>query len=953
MTLRRKLKARVGTMASGGSTRKSLSRTKQTHNKDKIYPNVDDLDTITPKTLLKKIIQNEPEVSMIVSQKSDNISIHNEQYLPLDNSIHSMKNLDLNLSELDEHNCPTVFGNAHKKRRVSITHFERGVEERLPQVKENSLSKMAEQIGNLSAMGNQSVVPRTITTDLCTPVVAELISKGGKGGLIRRPKKFHLVSLEDFEQGVENNYQHLKGSQECFVESTEGEESDISSNEMAGMNTELYAHPVIKKQSIVKVYPEQETTKKELVSSIDGKNDSVNEFDSNFELLNVHILFVQEDPGQQETDVSQGMEVDNEPHTSGVEGPHHVPEEINAEVVRKNEELIFTESHIQTSNILLGEAGKTSHILPGKAGETSNILLGEARETSNILLGEAGKTSHILPGKAGETSNILLGEARETSNILLGEAGKTSHILPGKAGETSNILLGEARETSNNLLGEARETSNILLGEAGKTSNILLGEAGKTSHILLGEARETSHTLLGEEGETSNILLGEASKTSNILLGEASKTSNILLGEAGETSNILLGEAGETSNILLGEEGETSNILLGVAGETSHSLPGKAGKTSNILLGEAGETSHILPGKAGETSNILLGEAGETSNILLGEAGETSNILLGEASKTSNILLGEAGKTSHILLGVAGETSHILPGKAGETSNILLGKARETSNILLGEASKTSNILLGEAGKTSNILLGEAGKTSNILLGQASKTSNILLGETEVTTVPQTLDSHAEDSASSVVDIHMHRLSSSTLEEQKVQQKPVEMHGLTDHSLSDSQEDTELECSVMEEHKIPKIQTKLSPLQDTRIFFKNAKFRVNKNITVAKRTQKKKTEIGQKREILPSTFTKQIFSHYAQFRISKECYKEVDRCLEIYFGQLSSDLAAYTDHANRKTINRADIELLMKRHGLVTDTIPLNVLIEKYLPLEYRKLLIPCAMSGNKVFPKL
>ncbi|CAH2324893.1 Hypothetical predicted protein [Pelobates cultripes] len=582
MTLRSKLKARVGTMASGGSTRKSLSRIKRTHNKDKIYPNVDDLDTITPKTLLKKIIQNEPEVSMIVSQKSDNISSHNEQDLPLDNSIHSMKNLDLNLSELDEHNCPTVFGNAHKKKRVSITHFERGVEERLPQVQENSLSKTAEQIENLAAMANQSVVPRTLMTDLCTPVVAELISQGGKGGLIRRPKKFHLVSLEDFEQGVENNYQHLKGSQECFVESTEGEESDISSNEMAGMNTELYAHPVIKKQSIVTVYPEQETMKKELVSSIDGRNDSVNEFNSDFQLLNVHVLFVQEDPDQQETDVSQGMEGDNEPHTSAVEGPHYVPEEINGEVVLKNEELIFTESHIQTSNILLGEAGETSHTLPAKAGETSNILLGEAGETSHILLGEAGETSHILLGEAGETSHTLLGEAGETSHILLGEAGETSHILPGEAGETSHILPGEA-------------------------------------------------------------------------------------------------------------------------GETSHILPGKAG-----------ETSHILPGKAGETLNILLGQAGETSNILLGQAGKTSNILLGEV----------------------GEMSHILP-------------------------------------------------------GQASKTSNILLGETEVTTVPQTLDSHAKDNASSVVDIHMHRLSSSTLEEQKVQQTPVEMHGLNDHSLSDGQEDTE------------------------------------------------------------------------------------------------------------------------------------------------------------------
>lgn len=43
--------------------------------------------------------------------------------------------------------------------------------------------------------------------------------------------------------------------------------------------------------------------------------------------------------------------------------------------------------------------------------------------------------------------------------------------------------------------------------------------------------------------------------------------------------------------------------------------------------------------------------------------------------------------------------------------------------------------------------------------------------------------------------------------------------------------------------------------------------------------------------------------------------------------------------------------LFEQRQGLVTDKMPLHVLIERYLPLEYRKLLIPVAMSGNKVFP--
>lgn len=39
------------------------------------------------------------------------------------------------------------------------------------------------------------------------------------------------------------------------------------------------------------------------------------------------------------------------------------------------------------------------------------------------------------------------------------------------------------------------------------------------------------------------------------------------------------------------------------------------------------------------------------------------------------------------------------------------------------------------------------------------------------------------------------------------------------------------------------------------------------------------------------------------------------------------------------------------RQGLVTDRVSLNVLVEQHLPLEYRQLLIPCAFSGNTVFP--
>ncbi|XP_010119737.1 PREDICTED: centromere protein T, partial [Chlamydotis macqueenii] len=100
-----------------------------------------------------------------------------------------------------------------------------------------------------------------------------------------------------------------------------------------------------------------------------------------------------------------------------------------------------------------------------------------------------------------------------------------------------------------------------------------------------------------------------------------------------------------------------------------------------------------------------------------------------------------------------------------------------------------------------------------------------------------------------------------------------------------------------------------------------------------------------------SSLIKKIFSHYVKMPVARDAFKIVGKCSERYFKQLSNDLETYSNHAGRKTVEMADLELLMRRQGLVTDKMPLHVLIERYLPLEYRKLLIPVAVSGNKVIP--
>ncbi|NXL16688.1 CENPT protein, partial [Setophaga kirtlandii] len=102
---------------------------------------------------------------------------------------------------------------------------------------------------------------------------------------------------------------------------------------------------------------------------------------------------------------------------------------------------------------------------------------------------------------------------------------------------------------------------------------------------------------------------------------------------------------------------------------------------------------------------------------------------------------------------------------------------------------------------------------------------------------------------------------------------------------------------------------------------------------------------------VPRSLIKEIFRHFAKMPVTRDAFQIVEKCSDRYFKQLSNDLEAYSHHAGRKTVEAADLEVLMRRQGLVTDKMPLRVLIERYLPLEYRRLLIPVAVSGNKVMP--
>ncbi|KAM9545023.1 uncharacterized protein ACWYII_036142 isoform 4-T7 [Salvelinus alpinus] len=103
---------------------------------------------------------------------------------------------------------------------------------------------------------------------------------------------------------------------------------------------------------------------------------------------------------------------------------------------------------------------------------------------------------------------------------------------------------------------------------------------------------------------------------------------------------------------------------------------------------------------------------------------------------------------------------------------------------------------------------------------------------------------------------------------------------------------------------------------------------------------------------LSKSYIMSVFKHFAKTKVSTDVYPVLKEIMELYFDRLADDLEMFAAHAKRKTIEVEDVELLMRRQGFVTDSMPVNVLIEKYLPMESRKLLIPVATNGNYVIPK-
>ncbi|PHH54240.1 hypothetical protein CFIMG_003193RA [Ceratocystis fimbriata CBS 114723] len=106
---------------------------------------------------------------------------------------------------------------------------------------------------------------------------------------------------------------------------------------------------------------------------------------------------------------------------------------------------------------------------------------------------------------------------------------------------------------------------------------------------------------------------------------------------------------------------------------------------------------------------------------------------------------------------------------------------------------------------------------------------------------------------------------------------------------------------------------------------------------------------------IPPSVVKRLALMFAQrsglgkCKISPETLQQLSLATDWFFEQVGSDLKAYAEHANRKTIDESDVALLMRRQRQISSTSTLFSQAHKYLPRELlQEIRMPAAPKMKK-----
>ncbi|XP_037264874.1 centromere protein T isoform X5 [Falco rusticolus] len=217
----------------GSGKDKNSGRSTLVKQRPAVFP---DLDNDTPRNMLKRIIQTQPQVSPLALR----ISKHEETEGPVwELPAKRISNMgEMQLPDLvPEDASIATFRMTKKRRKISVSEFERAADERLPQNQARS------------TLDSSTALARSLSMSLGTVIPPDTVEKRG---LLRRPKNRRAIDIEAFEGGVEQNMLKRK-AQKYLVDSQTASEIQTtvltSDVEIMLSNTELFVQPQFDDQS--------------------------------------------------------------------------------------------------------------------------------------------------------------------------------------------------------------------------------------------------------------------------------------------------------------------------------------------------------------------------------------------------------------------------------------------------------------------------------------------------------------------------------------------------------------------------------------------------------------------------------------------------------------------------------------------------------------------------------
>ncbi|XP_069757570.1 uncharacterized protein cenpt isoform X2 [Narcine bancroftii] len=786
------------------STRKNSSGSRKSKHLETVPQK--NLNDYTPRKLLKKFIQTERESSLVkVSSSEMKKSVEKESQPKTALSDSDMFSLSLPANDTEEQNLP-IRHQISNKRKVSVSQFEKAVQERVNYTTEP-------QEGEQSELCEKSTRPPDISTivGLINPDFEETTTKPI---LCRRPVKRKVINEDEFEEGVHNYLAHNKvlpqepeQTERCEAfEKTTGltDISEIVGSINVGTD-ESVSKPVLSRRPKLKFINEddfeggvlfylQKTKEAQVAASKDaGKKKSITNAQQNKLGVSEHHASTQQAPGD------------------GVE------------------------------------------IVPARTEEIGNNFgLNAGLELEKpIDFTASGKEKSIKTPNAGRDSTHHLVEQKNLvdTDALMERGAEKFTGDPRGGNKPMDHELEFPQDTEQNLSLQVRHEPTTMSFSDGILVDVV-------DDKVLGVEVNDGRT---EGGETVGILVGTGGMEKGGVKAEGPEVDDGSM-EAGNSESIKVAEAICKRKDSVEMKGMDS-LKLVIDGGTRLGIDRASGAgmdgdgTAGLGTGEVG-----ADGVCG--AGLVISDVGSGG---MGDAVLDSKDAGGAGMDPAGLDGAGMGGTGTVSARTVGDRV----GSAG------LDGAGKDSAGTVGDGVGGAGLDSKDAGSSG---MGGAGLDSTGMSSSGTVGNGAAGGETDNEIMEETEE-----------------IESNEMDEEMM------------HSMEYEEDDSQVVQPFQQSKKV----LKSSPLLATPHFLKTLNRQAQKPMTKARKNPKKPIQKG-KKTILPSGIIKSVFTHYAKMRVKREAFETIDQCLEVYFKQLCDDMDVYSKHAKRKTIEKEDVELLMR-----------------------------------------